>query len=33
MRSQNAHELYGTIQHKTINTIEHNRTPYDTIHY
>ena len=31
--SQNAHELYGTIQHnKTINTIQHNKTRHDTIH-
>ena len=33
MSSQNAHKLYGTKPHNTINTAQHNRTRHNTIHY
>ena len=33
MSPQIAHELYGTKQHNTINTIQYNRTRYNTIQW
>ena len=33
MSPQNAHELYGTTQHNTINTIQYNTIEHGTTQY